>query len=103
MYQDSVDIELLKQIEETVYNVVKSDTITNLEVDIASLHYLTDRESFLSTITTPTAVNEIAATRTLVTFADIQDPDQLAAQFTLSATELSISNEDNWMFHKICK
>ncbi|TKJ05506.1 SIR2 family protein, partial [Bacillus cereus] len=26
LYQDSVDIEFLKQIEETVYNVVKSDT-----------------------------------------------------------------------------
>lgn len=88
LYQDSVDIELLKQIEETVYNVVKSDTITNLEVDIASLRYLTDRESFLNTITTPSAENEVAATRTLVTFADIQDPNQLAAQFTLSATDL---------------
>lgn len=88
LYQDSVDIELLKQIEETVYNVVKSDTITNLEVDIASLHYLTDRESFLSTITTPSADEEVAAAKTLVTFADIQDPNQLAAQFTLSATDL---------------
>lgn len=88
LYQDSLDIELLKQIEETVYNVVKSDTITNLEVDIASLRYLTDRESFLSTLTTPSADDEVAAARTFVTFADIQDPDQLAAQFTLSATEL---------------
>lgn len=88
LYQDSVDIEVLKQIEETVYNVVKSDTITNLEVDIASLRYLTDRESFLSSITTASADGEVAATRTLVTFADIQDPNQLAAQFTLSPTEL---------------
>nr|WP_054549552.1 SIR2 family protein [Lysinibacillus sphaericus] len=88
LYQDSVDIEFLKQIEETFYNVVKSDTITNLEVDIASLHYLTDRESLLSTITTPTVDSEVAATRTLFTFADIQDPNQLATQFTLTATEL---------------
>lgn len=88
LYQDSVDIEILKQIEETVYNVVKSDTITNLEVDIASLRYLTDRESFLGSITTASADGEVAATRTLVTFADIQDPNQLAAQFTLSPTEL---------------
>lgn len=88
LYQDSVDIEFLKQIEETVYNVVKSDTITNLEVDIASLRYLTDRESFLNTFTTATANNEVAAARTLVTFADIQDPNQLAVQYTLTATEL---------------
>ncbi|KAB2332234.1 hypothetical protein F7731_16805 [Cytobacillus depressus] len=88
LYQDSVDIEFLKQIEETVYNVVKSDTITNLEVDIASLRYLTDRESLLNAFTIPTANDEQAATRTLVTFADIQDPNQLAVQFTLTATEL---------------
>lgn len=88
LYQDSVDIEFLKQIEETVYNVVKSDTITNLEVDIASLRYFTDRESLLNAFTTPTADDEQAATRTLVTFADIQDPNQLAVQFTLTATEL---------------
>ncbi|WP_100398119.1 SIR2 family protein [Bacillus sp. FJAT-44742] len=88
LYQDSVDIEFLKQIEETVYNVVKSDTITNLEVDIASLRYLTDRESLLGSFTTPAEEGELTG-RTLVSFADIQDPNQLAAQFTLSATELS--------------
>ncbi|MDR4198703.1 SIR2-like protein [Bacillus altitudinis] len=88
LYQDSVDIEFLKQIEETVYNVVKSDTITNLEVDIASLRYFTDRDTLLSAFTTSSAADEQAATRTLVTFADIQDPNQLAVQFTLTATEL---------------
>lgn len=88
LYQDSIDIEFLKQIEETVYNVVKSDTITNLEVDIASLRNFTDRESLLGAFTMPPNDNEQATPRTLVTFADIQDPNQLAAQFTLSATEL---------------
>lgn len=34
LYQDSVDIEFLKQIEETVYNVVKSDAI------LVSLFYI---------------------------------------------------------------
>jgi SIR2-like domain len=88
LYQDSIDIQFLKQIEETVYNVVKSDTITNLEVDIASLRYLTDRESFLKSFTSSTTNDETAAARTLVTFADIQDPNQLAVQYTLTATEL---------------
>jgi hypothetical protein len=86
LYQDSVDIEFLKQIEETVYNVVKSDTITNLEVDIASLRYLTDRESFLNSFTISGEDGEAA--RTLVTFADIQDPNQLAVQYPLTASEL---------------
>jgi len=38
---------------------------------------LTDRESFFSTITTPFGNNEVAVTRTLVTFADRQDSNQL--------------------------
>src|SRR5690606_9399029 len=58
LYQDSVDIEFLKQIEETVYNVVKSDTITNLEVDIASLRNFTDRESLLGAFTMPSGDSE---------------------------------------------
>lgn len=89
LYQDSVDVELLKQIEENVYNVVKSDTITNLEVDIASLRYLTDRDSFLNAFfSTPVKDNNEEAS-TMVTFAEISDPNQLASQFSLTATELS--------------
>lgn len=87
LYQDSVDIETLKQLEETVYNVVKSDTITNLEVDIASLRYLTDRDNFLNSFTT-SPENQVEGARSLVTFANITDPNQLASQFCLTATQL---------------
>lgn len=89
LYQDSVDIELLKQFEEAVYNVVKSDTITNLEVDIASLRYLTDREFLLNSFTSsPEIAATSTGTNTMVTFAHISDPNQLALQFPLTATEL---------------
>lgn len=89
LYQDSVDVEFLKQIEETVYNVVKSDSITNLEVDIASLRYLTEGDNFLNSFThaPPGGNNEVAAT--MVTFAHINEANQLASQFSLTATELS--------------
>ncbi|MCY9255677.1 SIR2 family protein [Bacillus velezensis] len=87
LYQDSVDIGILKQIEETVYNVVKSDSITNLEVDIVSLRYLTDRELLLNSFTS-SSTNVEKDNKKLFTFVDIQDPNQLAAQFTLTATEL---------------
>lgn len=89
LYQDSMDIEFLKQVEETVYNVVKSDTITNLEVDIASLRYLTDRDSFFNLFApAPLEANDQEAA-SMVTFAHINDPNQLASQFTLTATQLS--------------
>jgi hypothetical protein len=79
LFQDSVDIEILKQIEETVYNVVKSDTITNLEVDIASLRYLTDRESFLNSLTSTS--QEVNQSRPLMTFATINDPNVTVKYF----------------------
>lgn len=90
LYQDSVDIGILKDLEETVYNVVKSDTITNLEVDIASLRYVTDRENFLKAFTT-SGEAETTATgeRSYLSFATINDPNQLALQFSLTATDLS--------------
>lgn len=88
LYQDSIDIESLKQIEETVYNVVKSDSITNLEVDIASLRYLTDREKFFKSLIT-SAEAATSYESSLVTFAEITDPNQLALQYSLTATELS--------------
>ncbi len=88
LYQDSVDIEFLKQIEETVYNVVKSDTITDLEVDIASLRYFTDRDNFLNSFTTAPD-NAVEGARSMLTFAHINDPNQLASQFCLTASQLS--------------
>lgn len=90
LYQDSVDIELLKQLEETVYNVVKSDTITNLEVDIASLRGLTDRTQFTSRFIHSAQPEEETVGRTLVTLAHITDPNQLAAQWPLTPTDLSL-------------
>lgn len=89
LYQDSMDVEFLKQIEENIYNVVKSDTITDLEVDMASLHHLTDRDSLLALFaSTPPKTND-QGTSPLLTFAQIDDPNQLALQFTLTPTELS--------------
>ncbi|EEM08342.1 hypothetical protein bmyco0003_49380 [Bacillus pseudomycoides] len=55
-------------------------------MDIASLRYLTERENFLNSFTTPAEDGEVTG-RTLVVFADIQDPNQLAVQYTLTATE----------------
>ncbi|MCA9766935.1 MAG: SIR2 family protein [Carnobacterium sp.] len=89
LYQDSVDMDILKKIEETMYNVVKSDTITNLEVDIASLHYLTERESLLNAFTHSRTQDNQSGTPQYLTFAEINDPNQLASQFPFTPTQLS--------------
>ncbi|AYB41583.1 hypothetical protein D5F52_16065 [Brevibacillus laterosporus] len=97
LHQDSVDISVLKELEETVYNVIKSDTITNLEVDIASLRYITDRENFLSSFTFPVKDDLDESNKTLLSFANISDPNQLVLTFTLKATELAkrVYDEEN--------
>lgn len=100
LYQDSVDIEALRQLEDTIYNVVKSDTITNLEVDIASLKYLTDRESFMEHFTN-SSLEELGQS-SFLSFATINDPNQLALLFSLTATELTkrvFENERSYWSH----
>lgn len=90
LYQETIDINYLQQIEETIYNVIKSDSITNLEVDIASLHNLTNSETLLKTLTQPSGSNEIESEKpNLFTFSKISDPNELTVRFTLKTTQLS--------------
>lgn len=92
LYQDSVDIELLKEFEETVYNVIKSDTITDLKVDIASLHYLTDRKKLLDILTDSPVedLNEDSQSQSqFLTIAKISNPEEMATRYPLTATNLS--------------
>jgi hypothetical protein len=76
-------------VKETVYNVVKSDTITNLEVDIASLRGLADRTQFIREFIHSAQPIEEPVGRTLVTLAHITDPNQLATQWPMTPTDLS--------------
>lgn len=92
LYQESIDINYLQQIEETIYNVIKSDSITNLEVDIASLHNLTDRNTLLDTITQPKLADNSRKDRkkaSMFTFSKVSDPNELTVRFPLTATMLS--------------
>lgn len=90
LYQESVDIGLLKSFEAAVYNVVKSDSITDLKVDIASLRYLTDSENVLKTFTFNPSSNNSQETRSLLSFAKINQANELAVQYCYTATQLSI-------------
>lgn len=100
LYQDSIDLSALKLIEETVYNLVKSDTITDLEVDIASLHYLTDREKLLKAFTKSSTKEIEEGDKTeILTFANITDPNELAIRFPLTPTQLSSDIFDKKDYH----
>lgn len=106
LYQDSLDIDWLQKLEKTVYNVVKSDSITNLEVDIASITDFTDREALLKSLTQNTATSQSSGDEhgasVLPTFVHISDPEQLASGWPLTATELSqrVYEDNTSKWHK---
>lgn len=89
LYQDSVDIGILKKIEETVYNVIKSDTIMDLKIDMVSLQHLTNRQKFFESFTMAASEETEEENLNVFTFADITDANQLAARYSLTASELS--------------
>lgn len=51
LYQDSVNVNSLKAIENTMYNLVKSSSITNLEVDVANVNFIENPKNFLDLMT----------------------------------------------------
>lgn len=99
IYQESVNISLLKDFEAAVYNVVKSDSLTNLEVDIASLRYLTDRENVMKTFTFNSNSHQEKEKKSLLSFAFINEANQLATQYCYTPTKLSIKVFDDQKSH----
>lgn len=89
LYQNSVDINLLKDFEAAVYNVVKSESITDMKVDIASLRYLTESSNVLRTFTHSPLSDDPNKSKSLLSFALINEANQLATQYDYTATELS--------------
>lgn len=89
LYQNSVDINLLKDFEAAVYNVVKSESITDMKVDIASLRYLTESSNVLRTFTHNPQSDDPNKSKSLLSFALINEANQLATQYNYTATELS--------------
>lgn len=89
LYQNSVDINLLKDFEAAVYNVVKSESITDMKVDIASLRYLTESSNVLRTFTHSPQSDDPNKSKSLLSFALINEANQLATQYDYTATELS--------------
>ena len=51
LYQDSININSLKSIENTMYNLVKSSSITNLEVDVANVNFIEEPKNLLELMT----------------------------------------------------
>lgn len=90
IYQDTVDVDALKVMEHTVYDIVKSASITNLKVDVANIEYMDHPKEFLNILTKKNAFVKLAA---------MTDPEQLASIYVYTPTQIAkkvMGNSGNW-------
>ncbi|OIM23890.1 hypothetical protein ATX61_09850 [Oenococcus oeni] len=80
LHQESIDVSALKTLQDTIYQIVKSASITKLNVDIANINYLKQPEDFLKLLSKKDV---------LLNLAKMADLDQVAAVFVLTPTDLA--------------
>lgn len=86
--QNSIDINVLKTVNRTIDNIIKSSSITNLEVDVASIDYLKDPQMFLSLLQNPDM---------MLSLSTLKSANQLASEFPFTPTELAKKTHyPNW-------
>lgn len=88
--QNSIDINVLKTVNRTIDNIIKSSSITNLEVDVASIDYLKDPQMFLSLLQKPDM---------MLSLSTLKSANQLASEFSFTPTKLAeAAHYSNWQF-----
>ncbi|MCV3330482.1 SIR2 family protein [Pediococcus pentosaceus] len=88
--QDSVDVDALRTIEHTIYDIVKSSSITKLNVDVANIEYMRNSKDFL---------NILSKKNAFINISKISDPEQLASIFILRPSEVAervFGRNGNW-------
>ena len=86
--QNSIDIDVLKTVNRTIDNIIKSSSITNLEVDVASIDYLKDPQTFLSLLQKPD---------TMLSLSTLNSANQLSSQFSFTPNKLAEETHyPNW-------
>lgn len=90
LFQNSVDVDALKTMEHTIYDIVKSASITKLQVDVANIQYMQHPMEFLRLLSKKNA---------FISLSQISDPDQLATVFVYTPTDVAhavLGNHGNW-------
>ena len=86
--QNSIDVGVLKTVNKTIDNIIKSSSITNLEVDVASINYLKNPQMFLSLLQKPDM---------MLSLSTLKSANQLASEFPFTPTELAKKTHySNW-------
>lgn len=90
LYQETVDVTALKMIEDTMYNIVKSSSIVNLEVDVANIQYMAENDNFLQMLSRKDLFLNVA---------QIDDYNLLPLNFPYTATGLACKLTGNHITH----
>ncbi|HFU6520738.1 TPA: SIR2 family protein [Enterococcus hirae] len=98
LYQPSiVELNELRDLQENIYNIVKSKTISNLEVDMVSIRSVNTLEKIEEFIGINSTVQEDTNHSTFLGLATITDPEQFLARFPLRLSEVAEKlGYNNW-------
>lgn len=90
LYQPSfVELSELRDLQENVYNIVKSKTISNLEVDMVSIQQINTMEKIEEFIGINSQVKNGGTHATLIGLATITDPEQFLLRFPLNLSDVA--------------
>ncbi|HAO6068094.1 TPA: hypothetical protein IQB01_002921, partial [Listeria monocytogenes] len=90
LYQPSlVELSELRDLQENVYNIVKSKTVSNLEVDMVSIQQMNTIEKIEEFIGINNQIPVGKHRGTFIGLATITDPEQFLSRFPLNLSEVA--------------
>lgn len=93
LYQDTaMDINILRDLQNNIYNIVKSKTITNLEVDMVNIQHITSEEDLARLIGLQVDNKDDAGREDkikLMGIGTITDPEKIMAMFPMRISQLA--------------
>lgn len=101
LYQNSaMGISSLRELQNNIYNIVKSKTITDLEVDMVNVQNITDENSLARLIGLNIEGNTSSEARiSLMGIATIADHEQLIAMFPMRISDIASKlGYTNWNY-----
>lgn len=91
LHQNSTTpVEALRELQNNIYNIIKSKSITDLEVDMVSIQNITD-ENILARLIGFRTIQETAATEkvTLLGIGTIPDPELLMTRYPMRISQVA--------------
>lgn len=90
LYQPSiVELSELRALQENIYNIVKSKTVSNLEVDMVSIQQINTIEKIEEFIGIEGKKSKTQEHGTFIGLATITDPEQFLSRFPLNLSEVA--------------